>query len=792
MKEKMHEKLDELYNEYLNKKLDMLFKSNVGEIINNPTLRKGDKLYNKDILNKSSKYKIIISSKYNFIDEFDNLISKKWYDYAELFQEGYAIVCQNKQYNLIDVNGNIVLKKWISYEIVDIHNGYIMIRDCIGVSDVGYPDNAKIAIWNYNFIDMQGNLINDEWFNDDVKFKNGFGVILENKKRYIINEKGQKISDIGFDHIGYSKGDYIKVKKNNKWNLIDRNGNLICQKWLDYEYIEYFDGFILVNENPTYHLDLDKYSLISVDGDKVTNESYRKIYNFKDGYAIVRKEDKYNFIDKEGQIISDTWYDEVLNFNDGIAVVRLNNLFNYIDTNGNLLNNEWFNVDFKTGITEIYEGYVLNKVNGKYNFVDIKGKPINNSLYDDAYNFKNGFAIVKKKNKYNFIDKLGQIISDVWFDCVYDFENGYAKVKTKKGYNYINTKGQLINNLYHQKEFFFPSNLIDYKITKTLFGYKCETSINSFIIKYKPYYAVNSFYTLCYNDDECYLYDRLNDDYISIGKCVDICIVNNIIFDYKESKVYLINDTKIIDITEYYFKNLSENEEINIRNIKTDILTRDEFSLLNADKIEQILSELYQETKKETKKIKEEDELKKIKEAQEEEEIQRKEKEKKLKENLDALNSKFKDLEENIVNIERLTGKKYDVPKIRVNNILVEVEDHLEINPIFINRLRFIDLTLIKFDNVKMSGIDFSNCNLILNPQKVYNKDLRNCNFEGVYISPFVHFDDVDIRGAKFRQDEDIRTPDFFNLSFERAIYDETTTYNGKPLTEIFDKKNQK
>ncbi len=48
-----------------------------------------------------------------------------------------------------------------------------------------------------------------------------------------------------------------------------------------------------------------------------------------------------------------------------------------------------------------------------------------------------------------------------------------------------------------------------------------------------------------------------------------------------------------------------------------------------------------------------------------------------------------------------------------------------------------IDLANVEFTNVKVSGIDFRGTNIEiggynLKPQTVYNKDLSNCNFEGI------------------------------------------------------------
>ena len=98
----------------------------------------------------------------------------------------------------------------------------------------------------------------------------------------------------------------------------------------------------------------------------------------------------------------------------------------------------------------------------------------------------------------------------------------------------------------------------------------------------------------------------------------------------------------------------------------------------------------------------------------------------------------------------------------------------------------YIDLSLINFDNVNVSGIDFSNTNLnttLFNPQKVYQKNISGCDFTGLYFSPF-SFDlsNVDVRGTSFSSNpnEENSMP-----NFENALYDDTTTFNGVPVTEI-------
>ena len=127
--------------------------------------------------------------------------------------------------------------------------------------------------------------------------------------------------------------------------------------------------------------------------------------------------------------------------------------------------------------------------------------------------------------------------------------------------------------------------------------------------------------------------------------------------------------------------------------------------------------------------------------------------------------------------------------QIDEKDLFVKIEDHLEISPVYINALKFIDLRYISFDNVKVDEIDFRGTNLLLNPQIVYRKNLRECDFDRIFISPFLNFRGVDIRGCRFSEDDNPTTDDHFNLTFKDAIYDETTTYNGISFIKILSEK---
>jgi hypothetical protein len=69
-------------------------------------------------------------------------------------------------------------------------------------------------------------------------------------------------------------------------------------------------------------------------------------------------------------------------------------------------------------------------------------------IYDEIYNFYNGFAIVYKDGRgWNWIDTNGELLwkGEEWFDDAWEFYNGFARFILKgRGYNYINTNGELL------------------------------------------------------------------------------------------------------------------------------------------------------------------------------------------------------------------------------------------------------------------------------------------------------------------------------------------------------------
>ena len=106
----------------------------------------------------------------------------------------------------------------------------------------------------------------------------------------------------------------------------------IAEWWKNENVIDllYFsDGFARVKRK-------DKWNFIDKQGNYLSDEWFNWADNFSDGFARVqRKDDKWNFIDRQGKLLSDEWFNWADNFYDGFAEVKR-------------ANGEWCNMD-KTG-----------------------------------------------------------------------------------------------------------------------------------------------------------------------------------------------------------------------------------------------------------------------------------------------------------------------------------------------------------------------------------------------------------------------------------------------------------
>ena len=126
-------------------------------------------------------------------------------------------------------------------------------------------------------------------------FYDGIACVGLNGKENFINTDGQIISDTWFDECGNSINGFAIVELNGKANLINTDGQLISDTWFDDCY-NFYNGAACVILNK-------KCNFINTNGQLISDTWFDNCYNFENGVAIVYLNGKKHYINTNGQIV---------------------------------------------------------------------------------------------------------------------------------------------------------------------------------------------------------------------------------------------------------------------------------------------------------------------------------------------------------------------------------------------------------------------------------------------------------------------------------------------------------
>ncbi len=319
-----------------------------------------------------------------------------------------------------------------------------------------------------------------------------------------------------YDEISeFTKNELIAVKKNRKWGVVNRDGELLTP--LKYDNIREFDDeFVLVNiDDTTSDSNYNSYwrgkwGLLNKNGEEITPIKYSRIEKFgfesrissddefifiniddgklADGYTNLYWRGKWGLINREGREIVPAKYDIILNFSDGLAPVNIG--VNGMGERGGSGKNiayyggKWGFIDRDgreaiplkyNDVEHFHDGVAAIIYKNKIGFINKMGREIIPPIYDgdpwsfDYQNFSDGVIKLKLNGKWGFVDKNGKKIGDFIYDYVGNFGGGIAAVHKNKKLGFINKDGKLIvpliyDPLYDQER----DNIYDYEITSIL------------------------------------------------------------------------------------------------------------------------------------------------------------------------------------------------------------------------------------------------------------------------------------------------------------------------------------
>lgn len=230
------------------------------------------------------------------------------YDYVSPkhgFSNDLVSVQKDNKYSFAYKNGDLIKKDlWFDWTQ----------EPCEGWSCVMTKRNKNVYEgvldsydWN-NYIDQFGNLLLSDGFCCCHSFQNGFALVEEEKKRGIINYitlKGDRL----LKESNFSEGEgfteykraLVKNKTTKEWSMIDNYGNILAS----FHRIYWTHNF----KNAIVNTKSKKYNIIDINGDICCDDWLDNINELLQ-YYIIQKGDYFNILDKNFRLMFPSWADK--------------------------------------------------------------------------------------------------------------------------------------------------------------------------------------------------------------------------------------------------------------------------------------------------------------------------------------------------------------------------------------------------------------------------------------------------------------------------------------------------
>lgn len=371
------------------------------------------------------------------------------YSVEKIDNEKYFLLMQNKKFGVIDDKGNVIIDPL--YDIVEIPNPSKALFICKNNYDSKtkkynveiYDDSKNRLLYQYYIVEAIGlnNVENNGYYEKSIlKYQS-------NNKYGLIDFNGNKITDAIYDSIEgfpYREG-LLLVKKSEKYGVINMNGaTIIKEKYDEILSDAYYDdtngynlsGYIVGNKTNNGM----RYGYIDYNRKEILKNEFNEIYRITekhsndDIYIVAFKDGRAGLYNGKKQIIGHNYEDISYVYQADLLMLQKANKKGISRFDGSqvipieydnvFLDGEYINAQ-KNGVTDIYElnGNVLKNSEyiGKQKVADGKYEIVTTS--DDEYKIINGSSIIE--NSYAYI----QYIYKDYFYAIKDKKSGLIDAK---------------------------------------------------------------------------------------------------------------------------------------------------------------------------------------------------------------------------------------------------------------------------------------------------------------------------------------------------------------------------
>ncbi|TYA73939.1 WG repeat-containing protein [Seonamhaeicola marinus] len=306
---------------------------------------------------------------------------------------------------------------------------------------IGFSFSQKMALANENgkfgYINKEGTWVIEPQFKVAKNFSSECNLAeatINGDDWGFINRKGEWVIEPQFDKTKAFNSDIAVVLKDKQWFFINTKGEKILTNVNSDKIYDFKEGFSIIRQG-------DFVGFMNTSGDIVIEPKFTKVFNFINGYSKIREGDKWGLIDTKGNYFVKPEYDKISNVYNGNVIASKG------ETHGIIIEGKFQAISGAQKIWDfsVNKDYTYAKKDDLWGFIDNKGNWIVEPKYDKVRAFKNGLAPVAKNKKWGYINLKGEEIIPLKFKDAEIFStDGLAPVKINKLWGFVNSKGDLV------------------------------------------------------------------------------------------------------------------------------------------------------------------------------------------------------------------------------------------------------------------------------------------------------------------------------------------------------------
>lgn len=369
-----------------------------------------------------------------------------------------AVYKTSSRYALIRVDGEIINFDQAGYigEFIDgvarINVGGRLQWDTeVGIdtilSEVRFDRNrAENQTWykycrggKWGYIGQDGKWRKEAEFQVALDFENGLSRVKKNDKWGLVNSDFKVVLEPEYDYInplyvceGKGARQVLMEAGYNRmaYGFIDTLGEIVIRPKFS-EVGDFCEGMVRVKAD-------GKWGFADATGTIVVAPKYREVGDFHEGVARVRDKRWWGYIDKQGNVVTPQRYLRAGDFHEGLAWVQDGKFFGFIGINGFMLIPAEF-----SQVGDFSQGLAKAKRKGKYGLIDSRGRWVVQPRYFKIHPFHDSIAVVQEKGDFGLINPRGEFIVRPAFRKIGNFHEGLAAAREKLEYGYLAPNGEI-------------------------------------------------------------------------------------------------------------------------------------------------------------------------------------------------------------------------------------------------------------------------------------------------------------------------------------------------------------